>query len=33
MTIDKAKSFTALISAFFCSGSFLMCATSLPLPI
>ena len=33
MTADKAKSFTALISAFLCSSAFLICATSVPLPV
>jgi hypothetical protein len=33
MTIDKAGSFAALISAFVCSSLFLMTATSLTLPI
>lgn len=33
MTIDKAKSFAALVSAFFCSSLFLTSATSMLAPM
>ena len=33
MTADNAKSFTAMISAIFCSGALLIAAASFPLPI
>jgi hypothetical protein len=32
MTIGTARTFAALVSAFFCSSLFVMSAASLPLP-